>query len=271
MVPRKTASEHRAQTTDPAKTASAILKRKQTAARKRISAFASGNGSKKTVSRSAAALKRLGVSEETLAAAPAITPVLKRAEGGLKQVIAAMRLAQADKVIAMFLKKYDSIPVGDRERLPIEAIALAARVDVTHLLGSIMLALQAQAVNLTRIIAMTNHPNITAARVKYGLMPSGERDRAALDTAMGFLPSRRGATFIGQAIFDSGKGVMERRLCTLDHDDASEFNEDEPDLDKLFPPPRIMQEKLARIRESVAQHPERREVLSRPCTAELLK
>ena len=136
-------TKRKAQAADPSKTALAILKRQKTEREKRIWEFASGNGSKRTVSRSVGALQRLRVSEEALATAPAITPLLKKAEGGLKQVLAAMRFAP-DEVITAFLRKYDSIPVGDRERLPMEAIALAAGIDIHHLMGSIMMALQAQ-------------------------------------------------------------------------------------------------------------------------------
>ena len=57
-----------------------------------------------------------------------------------------------------------------------EAVALAAGVDINHLLGSVMLALQAKAVNTVKIIAMA-HPAITQARVVFGQMPLGEREQ----------------------------------------------------------------------------------------------
>jgi hypothetical protein len=187
-----------------------------------------------------------------LAAAPAITPLLKQADGGLLQVLAAMRFAPGE-VITAFLRKYDSIPVGDRERLPMEAIALAAGIDINHLLGSIMLALQAQAVNTVKIIAMTAHPAITRARVKYGQMPSGEKDRAALDTAMGFLPSPKSPTFIGKAIFGSGRSVMDQQRAGSAEDETTLEDKDDPDLDKLFPPANALQEKLTAIRQRSRQ------------------
>jgi hypothetical protein len=188
--------------------------------------------------RTASALRRLSVSPEALAAVPQITPLLKKAEGGLDQVIDAMRFAP-DPLIAAFLQKYDSVPVGDREHLPIEAIALAAEVNVSHLLGSIMVCLQAHAVNTVKIIAMTSHPKITEARVLYGQLPYGEKDRTALDMAMGFLPSPKGPTFIGKAVFESGKGAKTE----------AEGEDDDPDLEALFPTATVMQEKLALIRQ----------------------
>ena len=202
---------------EPTNNSSAILKRKKN--KPKISVLASANDVKpappdpdrivsvRELKRNVAALRRLDVSPADLDAAPQITPLLKKASGGLKQVMAAMRFAP-DEVITAFLRKYDTIPRGDRERLPIEAIALTAGIDTNHLLGSIMLALQAQSVNMVKIIAMTAHPAITMARVKYGQMAGGDKDRTALDTAMGFLPTPKAPTFIGKAIFGSGRNAM---------------------------------------------------------------
>lgn len=195
--------------------------------------------------RSVDALKRLKVSAHALAVAPRITPMLKKADGGLKQVLLAMRLAQ-DEVISAFLRKYDTVPARDRVSLPIEAIALAAGVDINHLLGSTLIALQRQAQSLVKIIAVTSHPKITKARVVYGQMPFGERDRTALDQAMGFLPSPKGPTFIGKAIFGSGKNVMDQQGGERDDDSD---DDDGPDLDKIFPSANTMQEKLVLIRQ----------------------
>jgi hypothetical protein len=242
---------------DPTKNALAIVKRKQTAARRRLWALANGISSNGTVSRSGDALRRLGITRQEVAEAPQISVLLKRTPGGLKQVIAAMRLVQGDEIIRKFLKQYDSIPVGDRERLPIEAIALAACVKPTHLLGAAMLAMQKQGVTLSKILAVTNHPKITAARVKFGLTPSGERDRTALDTIVGLLPSPRAASSIGQVVFSSGNQVLgqQRKVSARLDDDDTEFNEENPDLDQIFPPARIMQEKLACICALTAERP----------------
>ena len=215
----------------------------------------------KPVDRAQQALKRLGVDVLALRSAPEITPLLKNAQGGLKAVLGAMRFTAEDPSIAAFLEKYDSVPAGDRERVSWEAIALAAGVDLRVFLGSIMLALQSQAVNTVKIIAMTNHPKITAARVKYGLLPSGEKDRTALDTAMGFLPSPKGPTFIGKAIYGSGNQTMNAQGAgkgNSSEDEGEEgniinVNPDEIDQDYLFPDSRDMQEKLIPIRQKMLE------------------
>jgi len=74
-----------------------------------------------------------------------------------------------------------------------EAVALAAGVDINHLLGSVMLALQAKAVNTVKIIAIA-HPAITQGQ-------SGVRADASWRTrteppsirrwAFGLLPKHR--------------------------------------------------------------------------------
>jgi hypothetical protein len=240
----------KAQATGPSESGSATLRTK-------TSATGNASGSKKksdvpkalaNVKRAADALRRLHVKQDDLDAAPRITPLLKNADGGMKRVYNAMRFA-GDEVIRAFLAKYDSIPEGDRERLPMEAVALAAGLDINSLLGSVMLALQAQAVNTVKIIAMTHHPEITRARVRYGLMPSGEKDRTALDTAMGFLPSPKGPTFIGKAIFGSGRNVMDQQGG--DDEEEPMVNNDNVDLDRLFPPATLMQEKLIPVRQKM--------------------
>jgi hypothetical protein len=170
--------------------------------------------------------------------------MLQHAEGGLPAVLTAMRFAPHDDVITAFLAKYDSIPVGDRERLPWEAIALAAKIEMNQLLGSILFAVQALSVNMVKVIAYTSHPLITQARVKYAQLPSGDRDRTAIDTALGFLPSPKGPTFIGKAVF----GPQPTTSNNSESEAPATFGEDD-DLDDLFPSCSTMQEKLLPIRQ----------------------
>lgn len=201
------------------------------------------------------ALKRHDVSVAALCAVPQITPLLKVADGGMKTIYSAMRMAQNDQVIAAYLAKYDSLSLHDRNCLPMEAVCIAGGVNVTSLLGAILIALDRQAISVVRIMAVTSHPKIVAARIKYGQLPMGDRDRQALDQATGFLPSPKGATFIGKAIYNSGKGVMDlQRLDEGPDDDDDPLDPDgypvaaPIDLDKLFPSARETQEELIPIR-----------------------
>jgi hypothetical protein len=200
------------------------------------------------------ALVRLGVKPEDLATCPQITPLLKHADGGLKAVLGAMRFAADDPDIGPFLEKYDSIPAGDRERLPWEAVALSADINIKHLLGAIQLAAQAHSVNTVKLIAVTSHPKITKARVRFGQLPSGERNRTALDTAMGFLPTAKGPTFIGKAVFGSSSSVGN---SSSDEDSGTPMGEDEI-IDQLFPSVVGIQEKLIPIRQKLLEEPKKK-------------
>jgi hypothetical protein len=196
--------------------------------------------------RVAGALKRLKIKPQLVANAPQITSLFKNAHGGLKAVLAAMRFFGQDEVIARFLKKYDAIPVGDRERIPWEAVALAAHLNIHHLIGSTMCALQAVSANTVKILAVTNQHKVTRARIKFAQLPSGERDRTALDTAYGFLPSPKGNMFIGKAVFgpQNGKEAPEPVAPTFGQDD---------DLEQLFPPSNLMQEALVPVRQRLLE------------------
>jgi len=186
------------------------------------------------------------VKPEQLAAAPQITDLYRNAEGGLKAVLSAMRFCLHDEVIATFLAKYDSIPVGDRPRLPWEAIALAAGLDVRTVSGAILNAIVQSCANTSKVLAFTAHPKVMRATIRYGQKPSGEKDRRALDLMVGALPSPKGPTFIGKAVFGGASGSADGQ------EPGSEepiFDREGADLDRLFPSAAAMQDKLVPIRQ----------------------
>ena len=166
-------------------------------------------------------------------------------------MIKAMRFATQDEEISAFLNKYDSIPPGDRQYLPWEAIALAADVNLIYFLGAVQLAAVQYFGNVSKMIAISNHPSITKARVKYGQDPSGERDRQSLDIMVGALPSPKGPTFIGNAVFGGsslGKGKD-------DDDEPVPVFSGNDDFNQLFPPASEMQEKLKMVRQKQIEAP----------------
>lgn len=149
----------------------------------------------KPLARRLAALKRLGVTEDQVLKAGNISALLKAGKGGLTGALGAMRLSP-DLSIISFLERYDSIPVRDRDSLSWEAIAIAAKVDLAHLLGSVIMAIQAHSNNAVKIIALSNHPDITQKRVEFAQLPGGVQDRTAIDTALRFLPTAKGSTIV---------------------------------------------------------------------------
>ena len=204
-------------------------------------------------SRTLKALKRLKVKPEALLAAPPITDMIKTTvKGGLKVALEAMRFSMDDPEIKAFLKTYDKIPVGDRDRLSWEAITVAAKVNPKHLLGAIQLAVQTYCWNRSRFIAVSNHPDVTEKRVKYAKMAGGEKDRTALDIALGILQSPKGPTFIGKQVAVFGGGKQEKESDDGKIVDA-EYSTSNDEFDKLFPSPNEIQEKLVPIRQRLLE------------------
>lgn len=201
--------------------------------------------------RAQGALRRLGVSREDLSRCPSISPILKKARGGLRALLSAMRLAADDPDIGKFLEAYDSVPTSDLPHLTWEAICLAADVNPKHLLGAVQVAAISFFSNTSRLIAVSSHPAITKARVQYALMPSGEKDRNALDIMVGALPTAKGPTFIGKAVFGGGSGQEKDEDGEESHVEAQAVATFGPDDDifDIFPPANEIQEKIIPVRQ----------------------
>lgn len=192
-------------------------------------------------SRPVTALARLGVTEAKLALAAPISDLLSEAVGGRPSVIKAMRFSE-DQVIKDFFECYDQLPIQDRDSVPLEAICILAKIEPSHLLGSALLALREHSVNRVKIIAITNHPDVLRKRVEYAMKPGGGRDRDALDTALGFLPTNKGTTIINKMFASAGPTSD----APKDDDDKGDY---EDDIEYAFPDSTRMQEKLAPIRQ----------------------
>lgn len=197
------------------------------------------------------ALKRLRVKAEQVAESPQITPLFQEAVGGLKAVLKAMRFGRQDEIISAFLDKYDSLPEAYRNKAPWEAVAIAAKVDIRHLTGSIIFALSSASVNAVKIIALTSHPIVMKRTAEYAQMASGEKDRRMIHEALGFLPTPKGPTFIGKAVF-GGEGKMPGTKSEDDDNDSNIIDADD-DYDSLFPSPTGIQDRLNPIRQRLLQ------------------
>lgn len=182
-------------------------------------------------------MRRVGVTEAQLQTCPQITGILRQSYGGLPTVMQAMRFSE-DENIASFLKKYDEIPLGDALRLPWEAVMLAAGVEPTYLLGAVMLAVQNHSANTVKMIALSNHSRVMRKRIQFAQLPGGYKDRNALDTILGALPSPKGPTFIGSLTVNK-PGLPE----------GEEPEDRESDVDHLFPSSVDVQTRLIDIRQ----------------------
>jgi hypothetical protein len=146
---------------------------------------------KRPVDRKFQALRRLGISASDLAKSINISSDLKEVLGSHKKIIETMRFSQ-DQCIDDFFAVYDNLPVGDRDLIPIEAIAIKASVSLSALYGATLIALRLRNGQKSAMLAMKAHPEVLRKTIQYAKLPGGERDRRAIDTAVGFLPTSKG-------------------------------------------------------------------------------
>lgn len=164
----------------------------------------------------------------------------------------AMRFSVNDESIYAFLNVYDALPEGDKNSIPWEAVAIKAGLDMRNLLGAIMFAVSESSVSTVKIIALTSHPVIMKKTAEFAQLPGGERDRTSIHQALGFLPSPKGPTFIGKAVFGPGGGSGASSGGDDEDDDkpTTSFSTDDT-YDQLFPSTNTIQQKLVPIRQKL--------------------
>lgn len=201
--------------------------------------------------READALRRIGVSEEQVKKYPPVTELIREARSGKKLALKAMRFCSEDSVRA-FLSRYDSIPEGDRAVLPWEAILIAENINANEFTGAVAFALKSYSVNAVSMIALSAHPKVMKASVDAALLTSGERDRTNIHMALGFLPSPKGPTFIGKAVFGGEDRGGPSAPPTVEAETVStppaEFNY-EGNINYLFPSATDVQEKIVAVKQ----------------------
>jgi hypothetical protein len=141
----------------------------------------------------------LGLKPEQTHGLLQITHILKQAEGGLSQVINSLR-GYDEEDAQNFIEKYDSISATDRSRVSIEEIAIAGGVEPLDLLAAATKALVIENQTVAAIIATTSHPKVVKKTISAALQDGGHRDREMIHTALGFLPTQKGSTFITNRI-----------------------------------------------------------------------
>jgi hypothetical protein len=159
-----------------------------------------------------------------------------------KAVIDAMRFSSEPSVLS-FLHTYDATPICDRKQIPLEAVALKAGVKIPELLGAIVLCFQSYQAQKVAIMAMAAHPQVLESTIANAGMPGGEADRRIMHTALGFLPSPKGASF--NFNFTQPQPVASAK------DDREE--DTPPDVNDLFPVITDKQEKWQGMRNKLLQ------------------
>lgn len=181
------------------------------------------------------------IDESQLAKMPPISDILGEANISTQQVIKAMRFSD-DPLIIQFFDTYDSLPLGDRDRVSLEAILLKANINPVHFLGSMQLSLREHSLGMMKLIAIANQPNIMQKTVEYAELPGGYRDREQFHTMTGALPSPKGVT-----VFQKFTNVTP--ASDQKQEPIQEAEVVETDLNYIFPDSSRMQDKLSPIRQ----------------------
>jgi hypothetical protein len=95
-----------------------------------------------------------------------------------------------------------------------------------------------------KIIAISNHPDLMEKRIEFAKLPGGSKDRDAIDTALGFLPTSKGSTFINKIV---QTGSDKPSLDTGDDSNGKEAMMD--DVGYAFPDASEVQNKLSPMRQ----------------------
>ena len=175
--------------------------------------------SKLALARSAAALRRLGISKSDLAKVPPVSELLARAygrpgkewgqiiPGDPRKAVEDLRFSP-DPTAQRFIETWDAIPKGDRPSLSIEAVCLKADVSPQEFLGLVFLMRQSLSKAESSLVAVNAFPDVVRNMVTFAATPGGDADRKMLaqHPAIGFLPTPKGQSisvnlFGGEAKF----------------------------------------------------------------------
>jgi len=152
------------------------------------------------------ALERMGVTKKELKLSAQITPILDNALGGLQnndgvgrhrstvsKVIGFLRFS-TDEAARQFLYVYDSLPKVDRERIPIEAICIKAKINPDEILGATLRAARNISAQESALMTIVEHPEVVRSTVQFSRLAGGSKDREMLHQAVGYLPTPKGVS-----------------------------------------------------------------------------
>jgi len=105
-----------------------------------------------------------------------------------------MRFSEEDSIVR-FLKVYDSLVSRDQNRVPLEAIALKAGVNINQLVGAIVFCFRSVSSQRDALKAMAEHSGVLDQTIRNAKRPKGHLDRKVLHQAVGFLPTPQGQSF----------------------------------------------------------------------------
>lgn len=185
----------------------------------------------------------MDVDPVALAKAPPVEELIGKGIGK-PELYRALRFSDAD-VIKKFLDTYDSLPLDDRDRVPLEAIMLKSGVEVATFLGEVIMTLREYSANKVKILGITHHPEVMEKTLEYAVLPNGIRDREHVHTMLGALQPKQGVS-----IFQKFVGAQPQMPVGVTPPAPVEM---ESDANYVFPDASSVQEKLGAVRQKMLE------------------
>ena len=188
---------------------------------------------KKSVDRKNDALARFvrstGITEKQIEQTPHISDILKSSMGSVTAAIDMLRFSNETCAIEL-LTTYDSLPSGDRDRLPIEAICVKAKVSPAAVLGAALMACRTVRGQQSALIAMNRHPEVLQKTIEVALTPGGDRDRKMIHEATGFLPTPKGGSINVNLLNGIPQSGAQAQNKPKEVEDPDDFNDVFPSI-----------------------------------------
>lgn len=150
-----------------------------------------------------------------------------------------------DAAVIQVLETYDSLPLDDRDRVPVDAVLLKSGAKPETFLGAAILALREYSANKVKILGITAHPEVMEKTIEYALLPNGIRDREHVHTMLGALQPAKGLN-----IFQSFRGVVPNTPPGVQPPAPVEM---ERDANAVFPDASSVQDRLTAVRQKMLE------------------
>jgi hypothetical protein len=131
-----------------------------------------------------------------------IGDVIYRAIGGRQRAIETLKFSKNPDAQKL-LQFCEKLSWGTRDKIPIEALCLAAEVDPTTIAGALVLAARDVSRLESSLITLDKHPDVVRATAFYAGTADGSKDREMFHKAavVGWLPTPKGSS-INVNVFD---------------------------------------------------------------------
>jgi hypothetical protein len=167
-------------------------------------------------------LTQYKIGKRQLENCPKIEEKLRKVIGGRLRAIETLKFSPHPDAKKL-LEFCQRIKFANREKVPFEAMCLAAGVDVVTIWGALILAARDVSRAESALITMMEHPEVVQATVDFAKKSEfASKDREMVHKAVGWLPTPKGSN-INVNVFDPHKEAEE---------DGGE--DGAPDLDDIF-------------------------------------